>query len=1086
MGMVHGCVGHGARRVRSVCSSVRMSLAALSLLAAATAAAQPPQVTAPAAQVLAQLDFSTAGAWQVSASDDVHAALRAVRSPAGATALCLDYRFPAGVAGYVSMQRPWPLQFPAHYALRLGVQGQGASNALQVKFADASGWNVWWAQRPAFTPSAQWQTLHFAQREIGFAWGPRKDHRLKRAASVQLTLAAVHGGAGHVCFDRLQVLREPAPPAQWPLPQLRASSALPGHDAAQALSLRTGRDWRSGPDAEQTLTLDLGVPRPLGGLQWRWTMPAASVAQVQVQASDDGRDWHTLRTLWLQHGTQALLGFPHAIRTRWLRVQLAGDAHGYALSRLQLHAPGWGEPVAMLQRLAALSPRGDFPRALSGQQNDWTVLGVDGGTQSGLISADGRIEPFKAGWSVEPFVIGAHGRLDWSRVRITQHLVQGDLPLPEVVWHADGLQLRITAFGSGTPRQAQLLARYTLRNDGERPRALTLALAVRPFQVNPPQQFLNTPGGFGPITQLRYANGVLAVNGMQRVVTLGAPAGVVAGDLARQPLGAWLASAPKAQVDVQQAEGLAQGALLYPMTVPARGEVSVGIAIPWTGATPSPVRDAAQAAALLAQTQQAVAAAWRERLAHTRILLPPAQHVLQQTLVAAQWQMLLDRDGAALQPGTRSYARSWVRDAAMMSEALLRTGHADVVRDWLLAYAPRQFSTGKVPCCVDFKGADPTPENDSQGELIFAIAAYTRYTHDRELARQLWPHVAAAVRYMNELRATQKSAAYRSGERRLYWGLMPRSISHEGYSAKPMHSYWDDFWSLRGYRDAAWLAGQLGHDRQQQAITRDGDDFQRDFFASIAAAARWHRIDYIPGSADLGDFDPTSTTIALSPGGFQHLLPQRLLRGTFERYWRNFELRASGQKPWRDYTPYEWRNVDAFVRLGWRTRIPALLDFFFAGQRPAPWRQWAEVVWRDAAAPHFIGDMPHGWVASDFLRSALDLLAYERHRDHALVLAAGVQPSWLDGEGIRVENLRTPWGALSYHYWRHADGSVELDIPAGSAVPPGGLLLTWPGVRAPGPTTLDGRAVSWHAGALRISRVPARVRVAAPANVTGT
>ena len=33
-------------------------------------------------------------------------------------------------------------------------------------------------------------------------------------------------------------------------------------------------------------------------------------------------------------------------------------------------------------------------------------------------------------------------------------------------------------------------------------------------------------------------------------------------------------------------------------------------------------------------------------------------------------------------------------------------------------------------------------------------------------------------------------------------GLVTESISHEGYSAKPVHSYWDDFWALRGLDDA--------------------------------------------------------------------------------------------------------------------------------------------------------------------------------------------------------------------------------------------------------------------------------------------
>lgn len=30
--------------------------------------------------------------------------------------------------------------------------------------------------------------------------------------------------------------------------------------------------------------------------------------------------------------------------------------------------------------------------------------------------------------------------------------------------------------------------------------------------------------------------------------------------------------------------------------------------------------------------------------------------------------------------------------------------------------------------------------------------------------------------------------------------MMPVSISHEGYSAKPVHSYWDNFWRCAATR----------------------------------------------------------------------------------------------------------------------------------------------------------------------------------------------------------------------------------------------------------------------------------------------
>ena len=43
------------------------------------------------------------------------------------------------------------------------------------------------------------------------------------------------------------------------------------------------------------------------------------------------------------------------------------------------------------------------------------------------------------------------------------------------------------------------------------------------------------------------------------------------------------------------------------------------------------------------------------------------------------------------------------------------------------------------------------------------------------------------------------------------FGFSPASISHEGYSAKPMHSYWDDFWALKGYDAAVDIATALDH-----------------------------------------------------------------------------------------------------------------------------------------------------------------------------------------------------------------------------------------------------------------------------------
>jgi hypothetical protein len=116
-----------------------------------------------------------------------------------------------------------------------------------------------------------------------------------------------------------------------------------------------------------------------------------------------------------------------------------------------------------------------------------------------------------------------------------------------------------------------------------------------------------------------------------------------------------------------------------------------------------------------------------------------------------------------------------------------------------------------------------------------------------------------------------------TGDRPATYGLLPASISHEGYAAKPMHSYWDDFWALKGYASGVAIAQALGRRDDANALTAARDEFRDDLAASLRATAAGHRIDYLPGSVELGDFDPASSTIAFAPGDDTHVLPRELV-----------------------------------------------------------------------------------------------------------------------------------------------------------------------------------------------------------------
>jgi hypothetical protein len=1066
---------NAARRDRAL----RAALRALTVLGLSLGAwGSPRPVHAADASSVRILDaFDDIAPWKAAGSDGVHAAVHPAEGVRG-RALRLDFDL-AGTAGYALARRALPFDVPRHYEIVFYLRAEAPVNHFQVKLVDTSGDNVWWVNRSDFEFPREWQLVRLKQRHIEFAWGPGKDRTLRHVAAVEFVVAAGGGGRGSVYVSALALRELPDEAPVVPPPLVRASSSLPGATASLALDGSMATAWKSDPASgpAQTLTIDFHRPREFGGLVVRWRTPAYAT-RYDVQFSDDGVRWQTMRRVVGGRGGPEAVWLPEA-ETRFLRLALHdGPQRTYGLAELEIKDLAFGASAnAFFQALARESPRGTYPRGMSGEQTAWTVVGIDGGDESGLLSEDGALEVSRGGFSIEPFVVADARVVSWADVEPRQFLVDDYLPIPGVTWRRAQWELRVSTFASGSRGQSRLVARYELRNRTRHSLPLHLVLAVRPFQVNPPSQFLNAVGGASPIRHIAWDGAALSVNTDRKVFPLRAPDRIGAFPFEAGPVPALLGAPHWAgPTAVHDEVGYASAALAYRVTLAPHASTTVGVVVPLSGPPVRPDLAGALPTTWMAREQAAVAAAWRERLNRVSIDLPESGRPLIAALRTALAHVLVTRDGPVLRPGTRSYARSWIRDGAMIAESLLRIGHAGVAADYLRWYARQQFASGKVPCCVDKRGADPVPEHDSAGELIFLAAEVYRYAHDHRLLEEMWPHIEAAARYLESLRQSERIEANLTPATRAFYGLLPASISHEGYSAKPMHSYWDDFWALKGYNGAIAAAAALGHGDALSRLERQRDEFRADLAASLRHATAAHGIAYLPGAAELGDFDPTSSTIAIAPGGELHRLPRELVVATFERYWREFVARRDGQRAWEDYTPYEIRTVGTFVRLGWRERAHELLAFFLAGRRPVAWNQWPEVVGRDPRQPRFVGDMPHGWVASDFIRAALDLFVYEREGDQALVLAGGVPPEWLEGSGVTVKDVRTPYGLVRYSLRREGRNLV-LQMADGARVPPGGFVLVWPGRRSPRDTRVNGRAAQWHGSELRFHELPAKVVV---------
>ena len=1023
--------------------------------------------------------FERLSAWRAVTSDGVSLEL-AVDSGRSGSAMRMDVDF-HGRGGYAIARTPVAVGLPENYEFSFWVRGDIGPNDLEFKLIDPSGDNVWWRNQRRFEFPREWRKVTIRKRHVEFAWGPAGGGEMTNVAAIEIVATAGTGGRGSIWIDELTFTPLPPERPYDLVPAVTASSSRRFNGPDRVLDADSSSAWRSSAAGAQSISLDFLRRRELGGLVIDW-MDGEHARDYAIQISGDGTQWDTLRTVRGGNGGLDHHWLPET-DARFLRIAMSRAAgEQYGIATLDVESFDWAPTRNdFLTRVADDAPRGHFPRYLTREQSYWTVVGVDGGEHEGLLNEDGMLEIGKAMLSIEPFLRVGDSLITWADVTARQTLAEGSLPIPSVHWDAEPLALVVTAFATGEPGAEIMHARYRVTNTSASRTTGTLYLALRPFQVNPPWQFLNLQGGAARVRILEHEGGVVHVNaGERRIVPVTTPAAFGAVSFDQGAITDFLRAGrlPPAAAVIDET-GAATGAIEYPISLAPGESRDVWLDIPFDRSAPAgtPRQSEAQAIAHGEARLAEAVRAWHETLERVTVELPASAEHVANTLESTLAYILINRDGPAIQPGSRSYERSWIRDGSLTSAALLRLGHPEPVREFIEWFAPFQYPDGKVPCCVDARGADPVPEHDSHGQLIYLIAEYYRYTGDRDFVARLWPHVHRAVAYIESLRQQRMTDEYRF-ERPAFFGMVPESISHEGYSARPMHSYWDAFFVLKGLKDAAWLASELEREDDRARIARLRDDFRRTLLESFRLTMQEHDIDYLPGSVELGDFDATSTTVGIAPAGELTRLPAEAVEQTFERYLAETTARSEGAREWDAYTPYELRTVGTFVRLGRKAEAHRLLDWFFRDQRPRGWNHWAEVVWRDAREPRFIGDMPHTWVGSDYVRSVMDMFVHEREPDAALVVGAGIPEAWArEDSGLVVRNVRTHYGTLSYTL--RATGDEATFVLSGDVVAPfGGIVIRSPIDRPVREALVDGRAAGTNAqGEIVVHGVPATVVV---------
>ncbi|HEY8833869.1 MAG TPA: discoidin domain-containing protein, partial [Gemmatimonadaceae bacterium] len=710
--------------------------------------APPPKPPTPVATVVSApttapttivLDsFDSVSHWTATPADGVEISVHADSNGVHGRAMRVDFDF-HGHGGYAVIHRPLSLTLPPNYEFSFAIKGDAPSNTLEFKMIDSTGENVWWSNTPNFQFPKDWQTFTRKKRQISFAWGPTNDKTLTRFSAIEIAITAGSGGKGSVWLDDLAVTPLEPDTHFYPAPTISASSQVQGYDAWRAIDADAASGWRSAPlrtpppggtttspgqvpPGAETIDIDFTRRREFGGLVINWE-PGRRANSYEVQDSQDKQTWQTLyrvnrTSAWspaqVASSSKSAIAPSPLFRdylyvpesdARYLRIVLLSpeNKNGYGIRDIGIKPLEWAATENdFFTTIAREAPRGSYPRPFLGEQSYWTVVGVDRDSAEALINEEGTVEVGRAQFSIEPFLFADGKLITWNDVKTSVTPNREALPLPQVNWSTKDLDLDINAFAGGPSDSSVLFARYHVTNNSKKYKKLTLFLALRPFQVNPPWQFLNLPGGVARVDTISLQGSAARVTGNKFVRSLNSPSGFGAVTFSDGNIVDWLrAGKLPSLVSVTDPAGHASAAFAYEIELgPHATSSPIDIAVPLhggdlpSGAALLPGQGERMVAAQLEKTQSD----WREKLGRVSIALPPSASRYTETMRAQLADILINRDGPAIQPGSRSYSRSWIRDGSLTSTALLRLGHAADVKDFMEWYAQYQYDNGKVPC----------------------------------------------------------------------------------------------------------------------------------------------------------------------------------------------------------------------------------------------------------------------------------------------------------------------------------------------------------------------------------------------------
>lgn len=345
-------------------------------------------------------------------------------------------------------------------------------------------------------------------------------------------------------------------------------------------------------------------------------------------------------------------------------------------------------------------------------------------------------------------------------------------------------------------------------------------------------------------------------------------------------------------------------------------------------------------------------------------------------------------------PGPLTYKKFWFRDSAYMIPALMKIGD--------LKRAEKIIEYFKKKIKKDGYFQSQVGEWDSNGQALFTIAEYYRYTKNKEFLNEFYPYIKKGAEWIERKRKKYVDS----------YGLLPSSFSAEHFGPNDLY-YYDDYFGLKGLLDASSLANEIGNKSDSENFLKYYLEFKNDVRKAIDKDQK--RLDKKICVGAFGrniDASIIATFTSIFPLNLD-LLSKDEIMNSYEELRKKFFVNNCF------YQNITHSGINLYLTL---EIAEALLYLNEEKKAVNLFDSVISLLTKTYTGPEAInpkslggceGDGHHGWLVAELIHFIRNSLLFEK--ENGIVILSGSRKEWFkDGDKILFNNGVTYFGNISF------------------------------------------------------------------------